>query len=365
MKKVIVLILALMMMVTMFVGCTTPADTTDDSAEDATENVDAAEDATEGAEDTTAEDATVEGPEETKTIAIIPYYRRDDFYKDLENAMVAKCEELGYDYVVLDPDGDFAKILQSVEDAVTKEVDAIAMCPWNEEALLPVLEDVVANGMPIFTFDGYMPNGGETVTCAVQFDFANCGTELGKTIESYVTDKGIWDGTTKLQTAVIDFPASTAVGVPIIDNCVDYLEQAGIIEVVGRQDGKADRNTAMGVMENILTQTEGNVDLLIGFNYDACMGGVEAADAYGLSGKMIAFSQLWGEEAFLQLEADDPIYKGGVAYSPVVMAETTIEMAHAYFNGTLDVGETICEPTFLTHDNIGDFDWRAIVEARK
>ena len=363
MRKMVVVVLVLIMLMALFVGCSETAGTADEDSENTTESVDeAADEAADEGED----DDTIEEPsEEAITLALIPLYRKVmTSIRDIENALISRCEEYGYEYVVLDPDADFAKLLQCIEDAVTMEVDGIVMAPWNEEALLPILEDVAANGIPIVTFDGYLPNGGETITCAVQFDFENCGTEFGKLIEEYVTENGIWDGSTKLQTAVIDYPASTAVGVPIIDNSVAYLEQAGIIEVVAQQDGQADRNTAMGVMENILTQTKGNVDLLIGFNYDACMGGVEAADAYGLSGEMIAFSQLWGEEAFLQLEEDDPIYKGGIAYSPVVMAETAIDMMYAHFEGTLENNEVICEPSYFIHDNIFDFDWRAIVEAR-
>lgn len=351
MKKTIVLLLVLIMGL-MAVACA-PADTKPGGTEP-------------------DQPVVTEAPKETEKegksfkLGFIPYYARDDFYKDLETGARAMAAELGMELVYQDPDGDIAKEIQILEDMVTQGVDAIAVCPMSEEALIPLLKEITGKGIPVVTFDGYLPNAGDAVTAAVQFNFADLGVELGKLIEKYVTDNGVYDGSTKLRTVIIDFPISTTVGVPIIDNCKAYLEDKGIIDVVAQQDGQADRNHSMGVMENILTAQGGDIQLLIGFNYDACMGGVTSALAYGLGeGKMIAFSQLWGEEAFQLLEDDDPTWKGGVAYSPVVMGQTAVQTAFDILNGKSVDKEVYCEALMLTHENIGDLDWRAIIAARK
>jgi ABC-type sugar transport system substrate-binding protein len=310
-------------------------------------------------------ETTVQGAaEKKKTLGIIPFYRRDDFYKDLENAMVKKGEELGYNCVVQDPDGDVGALMRIIEDFVSTGVDALLLCPFAMEAMVPLLESVTAKGIPVITFDGIIDNPGKGVTCAIKFDFAQCGKVLGENIKAYVKEKGFYNGSKKLRTVVIDFPSSITVGVPIINNSLQVLIDADMIEIVARQDGKADRNTAMGVMENILTAIGNDADLLIGFNTDACFGGVRAAEERGLEGKMMAFSQLWGEEAFTALEKGNGIYRGGIAYAPTVMGESAAMMADAALKGTLTSSEFNCEPLMLTTDNISGFDWRAIVAAR-
>lgn len=310
-------------------------------------------------------EAEAEAPaaDEGIKIGVIPYYARDDFYKDLETGVRNKCEELGIELVYQDPNADAAKCMQILEDMKTMNLDAICTVPVAQDAMIPQLKEFVAGGTPIVTFDGTISDP-DAVSAAVQFDFAACGVELGKLIESYVTENGQWDGTNKLKTAIIDLPASPVVGVPIIENCKEYLESKGMIEVVAQQDGQADRNYSMGVMENILTANNNDIDLLIGFNYDACMGGVQAAQARGLT-DMVAFSQLWGTEAFEHLENDDSMWKGGVAYSPVVMGETAVQSAYDLAMGNAVEKEVVCEATLLTAANIADFDWESIVANRK
>jgi ribose transport system substrate-binding protein len=357
MKKVLALLLATMMLLATATGCGGKSASAASAGSQAAGSAGSQTSASAGSQ-TAASSAKKE-----ITIGVIPYYARDDFYKDLETGVRSKCDELGVNLVYQDPDGDATKCLQILEDLESMHVDGICCCPVAQDAMIPQLQECIGAGIPVVTFDGLIKDS-TAVTAAVQFDFSDCGTQLGKLIEKYVKENGQYDGSTKLKTAIIDLPKSTTVGVPIIDSCKKYLEDAGIIDVVAQQDGQADRNYAMGVMENILTANKGDIDLLIGFNYDACMGGVAAAEAYGLT-DMVAFSQLWGEEAFKHLEDDDSMWKGGVAYSPVVMGETAVQTAYDIITGKSVDHDVFCDATLLTHDNINTFDWKSIIAARK
>ena len=346
MKKFLALFLAMMMVMATLAGC-----------------------GGEKKEEAPAPEKETETPVEENTgndtikIGVIPYYARDDFYKDFETGVLNKCDELGIELVYQDPNGDPTKALQILEDMATMNLDAICVNPLAQDAMIPQLKEFIEQGIHIVTFDGTLSDAS-AVSANVGFDFAACGTDLGKLIEQYVTEKGIYDGTNKLKTTIIDLPASPVVGVPIIDNCKAYLEEAGIVEIVAQQDGQADRNYSMGVMENILTANGNKMDLLIGFNYDACMGGVQAAESRGLT-DMVAFSQLWGTEAFEHMENDDSMWKGGVAYSPVDMGVTAVQTAYDLIQGNPVEQNVYCQSTLLTHDTIGSFDWESIVANRK
>ena len=71
--------------------------------------------------------ATVALAEDQKTIGVDLYYRRDEYYVDLESTFTTYGEEQGYIMNIQDADGDVAKQIQQVEDFITAGVDAIVI----------------------------------------------------------------------------------------------------------------------------------------------------------------------------------------------------------------------------------------------
>lgn len=318
------------------------------------------------AEDSVTSEET-EKTEKKYTVGMIPYYLRDDFYKDLVIAAQNRAAELGVELLIQDPNGDASKAMEILENYQSMGVDAICCNPVAKDAMIPKLREVIDSGIPIVTFDGAVKDPeGKAPNIALQFDFNNCGVQLGKLVEEYVTKTGFWDGETKLRTAIIYLPTSVVVGVPLIEAAENYLVEQGIIEVVAKQDGKADRNHSMSTMENILTAENGDIQLILGFNYDACMGAVEACEAYGLTDKdVVAFSQLWGTEAFEQLETGGSIWKGGVAYSPTAYGAEAVQACYDLLEGVERDKEMWLEPTMLDSEKIADFDWESIIAQRE
>ena len=318
-------------------------------------------------EPATETEEPAEEPAESYKIGLIPYYLRDDFYKDLAIGAQLKADELGCELIMQDPNGDAGKAVEILENFVTMGLDAVALAPQARDAMIPLFQQMIEKGCPIVTFDGSIadpPPGVPTV--AMQFDFYDCGLQMGKLVEEYVTKTGHWDGETKLRTAVIWMPNSATVGVPIIEEAEKYLTEKGIIEVVAKQDSKADRNHSMGVMENILQAEQGNIQLILGFNYDGCMGAVKACESYGMTDEdVMAFSQLWGVEAFQQLEDGDSIWKGGVAYSPADFGSNAVQACYDILTGVEREQIQFLSPTVLNPDNIESFDWESIIENRK
>ena len=289
------------------------------------------------------------------------YYRRDEWYKDLENAFIIAGETYDVRVDVQDADTDPAKQAQQLEDFVTKRFNAVAFAPAAPDALVPVAQAAADKGVAVFIFDGYMDE--PCVTGNVIFDFAQCGRDLGAAVIDW-TKANLEKDVTKV--AIIDLPISTQVGVPIINNFKETIAAHGGFEVVAQQDGKADRSVAMSVMENILTAQRNDVDIIIGNNYDACMGGLTAVDGKGLTGKVAGFAPFWGEEGFLKLENNEPGFKGGISYSPFILGDTTVKTIKEYFgNGSLPQRDVMMASMVLTTETIRDFDWRAVVEMRR
>ena len=95
--------------------------------------------AAEPAEETVAEEAEVamEEPAEeadAKQVALGMYFRRDEWWQDLEKTAKDTAESNGMEFLVADADGDSATQLQQVETFVSQGVDAIVYAPVDVSA---------------------------------------------------------------------------------------------------------------------------------------------------------------------------------------------------------------------------------------
>ena len=140
--------------------------------------------------------------------------------------------------------------------------------------------------------------------------------------------------------------------------CVEELPG---VEIVARQDGKANRTESMAVAENILTANP-DVDIIYGINFDTGAGALAAVQA--ANSDCIIICAGWASEGFEMLEKDDKNLKVMCANNPIVQATDTIDAITAIFNGEELEEETLSLPTLLDASTIKDFDWRSVIDAR-
>lgn len=295
--------------------------------------------------------------EDGKTIGVDLYYRRDEYYVDLESTFTSYGAAQGYVMNIQDADGDVARQIQQVEDFITAGVDAIAIAVADPDALAPVLEQAVEAGIPVVCYDGGA--NSDKISTKVIFDYAYNGQLTGEWAVNYINTVLADKETVKV--ALLDFPASPVVCVPMADNfqaCVTALDK---VEIVARQDGKANRADSMAVAENILTANP-DVDIFYGINFDTGMGAYSAIQAANSNAIVICAG--WASEGFELLEADDPTLKVMCANVPVIQATDTIDAIGKVFAGETLPKETLSMPMLLDAGNIGDYDWESIVAAR-
>jgi len=338
--KVLAVMLALVLMVTAFTACGS-------KKQSSTGN-----DTTTGTEKTTEETTG-----KKKVIGISLFYRRDEYYKDLESSFIYEAEKAGYDVIIQDADTDPARQTQQLEDFVQRKVDAIALSATDPAGMVPAIEAAVAAGIPVITFDG--PSESDKVITHVGFDFYQDGYSVGEWVKKYINEK--LGG--KAEVAIIDFPQSAIVCGLRAQGFRDVMETMEGVTIVAQQDGKATRTDSMAVMENILT-AHPDVDVVFGINYDTCAGAAAAIEAAGRT-DIIVTGGAWGEEPFTKLENNDPILKAFFVTSPAVQAADTIKALTEYFEGKEVPKEYKSESMVYDATNIKDLDWRAIVARRK
>jgi ribose transport system substrate-binding protein len=303
-----------------------------------------------GQPDTGGEDS------DEKVVGVSLFYRRDEYYKDLDAAFQKEAEAAGLKVLIQDADSDPAKQTQQIEDFVQKKVDAIALAATDPAGMVPAIDAAVDAGIPVVTYDGDA-NTDKTSTF-VGFDYYDDGVMVGEWAADYINEN--LDGKAKI--AVIDFPQSAIVCGLRAQGFIDTVLEKTDSEIVAQQDGKATRSDSMSIMENILTANP-DVQIVYGINFDTCAGAkaaIEAADRKDI----IVLGTAYGEEAFQALENDDPIMKAFASSSPQTQAKDTIASIVKLLNGEEIPKETLSKSQLFDATTIKDYDWKSIIEER-
>lgn len=357
MKKAIAIILTLAALLALLAGCASKPVDAPAADPSGAEPAKPAENDTKPEDAKPADDGAPAAPADSgkKVIGVDLYYRRDEYYVDLEATFINYGAEQGYEMVIQDADGDVNKQIQQVEDFITAGVDAIAIAVADPDALVDVLDRAVDQGIPVVCYDGGA--NSEKISTKVIFDYDLNGKLTGDWTVDYINNE--LGGNAKV--AILDFPPSPVVCVPMADNFQKTVEALPGVEVVARQDGKASRTDSMSVMENILTANP-DLDIVYGINFDTGAGALAAIEA--ANSDCIVVCAGWASEGFEKLEAADPRLKVMCANVPVTQAHDTIDAITKIFAGETLPKETISMPTLLDASTIHDFDWESVVAAR-
>lgn len=291
------------------------------------------------------------------TIGISLFYRRDEFYKDLESGFAESAKKYGYKMNIQDADTDPNRQTYQIEDFIAADVDVIAFAGADPEGLIPAVKEANKAGIPVFTFDGGV-NGGDVVA-HVGMDNYQAGVIAGQWVKEYInTELG---GTANV--VILDFPQSAVVCGDRVKGFRSIIDTMDSVKVVAQQDGKASRTESMSVMENILT-SQPDIDVVFGINDDTIFGGVAACEAAGR--KNIAFISIgWSQELFEKLANDDPYVKASAVQNPYTMAVNTVKAIHDYLEGkTLD-SQILEDAVIVTKENVNSIGWEEIVAKRK
>jgi len=350
--KLLAVVMAIGLVMSIFAACSAPAATdTPKPAESSAPAVSEAPSASEAPSESVAPSTGAK-----KKIGVSLFYRRDEYYKDLEAGFLYEAEKAGFDIEIQDADTDPAKQTQQVEDFVSKGFDAICLSCTDPAGLVPAIDAAAAKGIPVFTYDG--PSNSDKVITHVGFDFKEDGQIVGEWAKKYITDN--LGG--KAKVAVIDFPQSAVVCKARADGFIEVMKSMPGVEIVAQQDGKASRTDSMSVMENILTSNP-DVNIVFGINYDTGAGAKAAIQA--AKSKAIVLCVAWGVEGFQELENNDAIMKGFSVTSPAVQAQDTIKAIGEFFAGKDIPKEYMSHSKMYDSSNIKDLPWKEIVARRK
>lgn len=194
------------------------------------------------------------------------------FFKVIGDNITTEGKKRGYDAVVVSGDKDVAKQSNQIKDFIVKKVSAIVLSPCDSKAIIPVIQEANAAGIPVFTVDIPCNEPGVKIATQVATDNYSGGKEAGVAMIEALGEAGG-------KIAVLDFKQaeSCILRVKGFKEVIDAHNKSGKakIEIVSELDGGGAKDIGFKATEDIL---QAQVDLrgIFAIN-DPCALGVRAA----------------------------------------------------------------------------------------
>lgn len=134
------------------------------------------------------------GPEGTPakrgTIGVSLLTLENPFFKVIGDHITAEGKKYGYDTTVLSADRDSARQANQVKDFIVKGAVAIVLSPCESRAVVPVIQEANAAGIPVFTVDIPCREAGVKIACQIATDNLGGGREAGKAMIEALGEAG-------------------------------------------------------------------------------------------------------------------------------------------------------------------------------
>lgn len=264
------------------------------------------------------------------------------FWAAVEAGARAKGEELGVNVVILSPpvESDVASQINLIEDQLAKGIAGLVLAPTDPNALSPVVEEVMADGVPVVFIDTKGANEGIT--------YIGTDNMLGAKLGGEFICDNVPAGS---DVAILQGILTQSPGIARYEGSKSAMEACGL-NIVAEQTGEWDRAKGLAVMENIIT---GNADIKAVFasNDNMALGAVEALSSAGMLDDVV----LVGFDA--NPDAADSVIAGDmsatVAQNPFMMGSIGVEsvvklMAGETLEPVIDTGTIL-----VTVENAAEF----------
>jgi ribose transport system substrate-binding protein len=112
------------------------------------------------------------------------------FFKVIGDNITAEGRKRGYDAIIVSGDKDVAKQANQIKDFIVKKVSAIVLSPCDSKAIIPVIQEANAAGIPVFTVDIPCNEPGVKIVTQIATDNFGGGKEAGRAMIEALGEAG-------------------------------------------------------------------------------------------------------------------------------------------------------------------------------
>jgi ribose transport system substrate-binding protein len=234
------------------------------------------------------------------------------FWAAVERGAMEKGKELGVEVIVLAPptESDVAAQISQIEDQLAKGIKGLVLAPTDPNALAPVVDEAVADGVPVVFIDTKGSNEGIT--------YIGTDNEAGAALAAKHICENVPPGS---DVALITGIVTQSTGKARADGGRTGLTGCGL-KIVAEQTGEWDRAKGLAVMENIITGNP-NITAVFASNDNMALGAVEALKSAGMLDKVMVVGFDANPDAAQSILAGE--MRASVAQSPANMGAFGVE----------------------------------------
>ena len=195
------------------------------------------------------------------------------FFVTMREEAEAAAAELGATIVFADALNDAAKQASDIENFIAQGLDAILISPMTTDALVPVIEQAVAAGIPVATVDR------QANTDRVLVHVGADNVEGGRAAARFIIEQLGGSG------SVIQLEGTPGASAAIDRKAgFDEVMAGSGITMLTSQSAEFDRARGQTVMENLI-QAFPNFDAVFGANDEMIIGAIEAMQGSGINAR--------------------------------------------------------------------------------
>ena len=340
MKKV-GLLLAVVMVLSLFTACAAPAESSQAPAESSAPVESSA--------------APAEGA--IGTIGVVFDFLQVERRVLAKNYLEQYAKEANVDLIFMDANGDEKVQMEQAENLITKDVDVLVVLAQNADTAAPMVKQAKEAGIPFVTTDRMIANADVDYFVGINNDV------IGDMMAQYAYDK-----CPKGNYILIS-------GAPTDPNCKVYKDgwmrvigdavDKGDIKIVGDADTENwDPNNAFKNVENFLTANDDNVDVILAMNDGTGGGSVQALKARELNGKVLVTGQdgelaacqriVTGDQAMTVWKPDNEVSRLTIDTCVKIIKGEKPAVTATINNGFKDVECVLVDPVTVHKDNMDD-----------
>src|SRR6476660_7338394 len=125
----------------------------------------------------TPEPGAPAAPASKGTIGVSLLTLDNPFFKVIGDNITSEGKKQGYETIVVSGDKDVAKQSNQIKDFIVKKVAAIVLSPCDSKAIVPVIQEANAAGIPVFTVDIPCHESGVKIVTQIASDNHGGGKE--------------------------------------------------------------------------------------------------------------------------------------------------------------------------------------------
>jgi ABC-type sugar transport system substrate-binding protein len=211
-----------------------------------------------------------------KTIAVNMYSREIPYFQEILKGMREEAKKLNWTIEPSFANNDPTQQVNQIQNAVTKQPDAMVVIPIDENAIVPPIRQAKQQDIPVITLgDNIAEEARDAQTAFLGVNYEDLGKQKAELVIEELKDKGTVGWVHGIRG--LNFSEQqVAGGKPTFEGA------SGITLVDGPYTGAFSSDKGLSATENLLSR-EQNVDALFYDNDDIALGGIQALDERGIS----------------------------------------------------------------------------------